>query len=91
LNEWAIGFYTELDFKNEAQNQKALRQILVENNVKGVNVPKVFDELCTRRLLVSEWMDGIKLSDCTPEEIKEVTPFAQEAFLVQLFEAGLLQ
>lgn len=24
LNEWAVGFYTELDFCNEAQNQMRL-------------------------------------------------------------------
>jgi predicted unusual protein kinase regulating ubiquinone biosynthesis (AarF/ABC1/UbiB family) len=33
-------------------------------------------------------VDGKKLSDCTTEEIAEVTPYAQEAFLTQLFEAG---
>ena len=25
LNEWAIGFYTELDFLNEAANQQTLK------------------------------------------------------------------
>ena len=88
LNEWSIGFYTELDFNNEAQNQKRLRQILIDNNIKGVTVPKVFDELCTRRILVSEWVDGKKLSECTTEQIAKVTPYAQEAFLVQLFSEG---
>lgn len=88
LNEWSIGFYTELDFQNEAKNQRTLRNILIDNDIKGVTVPKVYDELCTRRILVSEWIDGKKLSDCTDEEIAEVTPFAQEAFLTQLFEAG---
>jgi len=48
----------------------------------------VYEEYCTRRLLVSEWMEGRKLSDCAPEQIRKVTPFAQEAFLVQLFEEG---
>lgn len=91
LNEFSIGFYTELDFQNEAKNQKALRKILKDDyQIKGITVPKVYDELCTRRILVSEWIDGKKLSECTSEEIKEVTPIAQEAFLVQLFEAGLL-
>jgi len=28
LNEWAVGFYTELDFKNEGANQQKMRQIL---------------------------------------------------------------
>jgi hypothetical protein len=88
LNEWSIGFYTELDFNNEARNQQRLRDLLIEKNIKGVTVPKVYHELCTRRLLVSEWIDGKKLSDASDEEINRVTPLAQEAFLTQLFDAG---
>lgn len=37
---------------------------------------------------MSEWMDGVKLSECSKEEIKEITAVAQEAFLTQLFENG---
>jgi predicted unusual protein kinase regulating ubiquinone biosynthesis (AarF/ABC1/UbiB family) len=88
LNEWSIGFYTELDFNNEARNQQRLRDMMIEKKIKGVTVPKVYHELCTRRLLVSEWIDGKKLSDASKEEINRVTPLAQEAFLTQLFEAG---
>jgi len=88
LNEWAIGFYTELDFKNEANNQRTLRRTLIDNDIQGITVPKVYDEYCTRRILVSEWIDGKKLSECTQEQIKKITPIAQEAFLVQLFEEG---
>ena len=88
LNEWAIGFYTELDFENEARNQIALRNMLRDKNIKNVTVPYVYDELCTRRILVSEFMEGKKLSECSDEEIGEITPMAQEAFLTQLFEVG---
>ena len=88
LNEWAIGFYTELDFANEAYNQQRLRQILLDRNVTSVMIPKVYEELCTRRILVSEWIDGKKLSDCSTDVIADVTPAAQEAFLLQLFDAG---
>ena len=88
LNEWSIGFYTELDFANEARNQKKLRQNLKDNGIKGVTVPRVYEDLCTRRILVSEWMDGIKLSSCTDEEIGKLIPMCQEAFLTQLFETG---
>ena len=62
--------------------------LLIDNNIQGVMVPKVYEDLCTRRILVSEWVDGKKLSECSTEEIAEVTPYAQEAFLTQLFEAG---
>jgi len=88
LNEFAIGFYTELDFKNEGKNQMKLKALLEEQNVKGVIVPAVFDELSTRRILVSEWVDGVKLSSCEQEEIAALTPVAQEAFLVQLLSVG---
>mmetsp|Transcript_17962 Transcript_17962/g.36203 ORF Transcript_17962/g.36203 Transcript_17962/m.36203 type:complete len:989 (+) Transcript_17962:82-3048(+) len=88
LNEWAIGFYTELDFENEARNQITLRNMLRDKKIKHVTVPAVYEDLCTRRILVSEWMDGKKLSDCSDEDIGEITPMAQEAFLTQLFEVG---
>ena len=88
LNEWAIGFYTELDFENEARNQITLRNMLRDKNIKNVTVPYVYDELCTRRILVSEFMEGKKLSECSDDEIGQITPMAQEAFLTQLFEVG---
>lgn len=88
LNEWAIGFYTELDFVNESKNQKRLRDAFVARGIKGITVPRIFEEYCTRRILVSEWMDGVKLSTCTQEEIREATAISQEAFLNQLFEDG---
>jgi predicted unusual protein kinase regulating ubiquinone biosynthesis (AarF/ABC1/UbiB family) len=88
LNEWSIGFYTELDFQNEARNQQRLRDALKERGVKGVTVPKVYEDMCTRRILVSQWMDGQKLSSCSDEEIGQLIPMCQEAFLTQLFEVG---
>lgn len=88
LNEWAIGFYTELDFLNEAANQIKLKERLTAEGVTGLYVPKVYEEYCTRRILVSEWMDGVKLSKCPPDLIAELIPDAQEAFLTQLLQIG---
>jgi len=89
LNEWSIGFYSELDFLNEARNQERLRTDMAAAGIRGITVPRVVEDLCTRRVLVMEWMDGVKLSDCGPEEIRDVTAIAQEAFLTQLFETGV--
>jgi len=88
LNEWAIGFYTELDFTNEAANQMKLKRLLTENGVAGVYIPGVYEEYCTRRLLVTEWIDGCKLSECPPEEIREYIAVGQECFLTQLLQVG---
>ena len=89
LNEWAVGFYTELDFLNEASNQQRLRDLVLDQEkVSGVYVPRVYHELSTRRVLVSEWIDGVKLSDCPKDEIRELIGVGQECFLVQLLQVG---
>ena len=88
LNEWAVGFYTELDFQNELRNQKRIKQLLIDENVQGVYVPEVYEEYTTRRVLVTEWVDGVKLSQCSPEEVKELIAVGQEAFLIQLLQVG---
>ncbi len=89
LNEWAVGFYTELDFLNEACNQKRIQALLKANNVTGIYIPNVYTNLCTRRVLVSEWIDGQKLSSCSQQQINDLIPQAQEAFLTQLLQVGL--
>jgi len=88
LNEWAIGFFTELDFSNEARNAQRMRDSLAAAGITGVYVPLVFFEHSTRRVLVTEWVDGVKLTDCSPEEIKELIAVGQEAFLTQLLTLG---
>ncbi|EKX38103.1 hypothetical protein GUITHDRAFT_77443 [Guillardia theta CCMP2712] len=77
-----------LDFMNECANQKKLKGLLEEQMVEGMYVPEVYEELCTRRLLVTEWVDGVKLSECSPEEIREVIGIGQESFLTQLLQVG---
>ena len=89
LNEWAVGFYTELDFLNEASNQQRLRDLIMDQEkVSGVYVPEVYHELSTRRVLVTEWIDGTKLSDCPKDEIRKLIGVGQECFLVQLLQVG---
>ena len=59
-----------------------------QEKVRGVYVPKVYHDYCTRRVLVTEWIDGEKLSDCPKEEIRELIGVGQECFLVQLLQVG---
>lgn len=35
LNEWAVGFYTELDFLNEAANQQRICDLMVQERITG--------------------------------------------------------
>merc|ERR1719484_263376 len=87
FNEWAVGFYTELDFVNEARNQVRMRDALVGRAPRGY-VPAVYEDLTTPRLLVSEWLDGVKLSELPAAETRRLIDVGQEAFLIQLLELG---
>jgi len=89
LNEWAVGFYTELDFTNEAKNQRKLKTLLAEQGLEGgVYIPEVYESFSTRRLLITEWVDGVKLSDVPADELKEYIAVGQECFLTQLLQVG---
>ena len=89
LEAWAEGFYTELDFINEANNQIKFKKIIVEDQrLEGIYVPDVYMDYCRRRILVSEWIDGIKLTDAPKDEIAKNVALSQECFLRQLLEVG---
>eukprot|EP00667_Euglena_gracilis_P001792 EG_transcript_1795 len=88
FDEFAARFYVELDFGHEAANQRRLRELLQGCGVRGVYVPEVYRS--THRLILSEWIDSVKLSDCGPEDIRALTPVAKECFLVQLLQVGFL-
>ncbi|KAF3007010.1 hypothetical protein E8E14_008779 [Neopestalotiopsis sp. 37M] len=55
----------ETDFESEARNSETMRQLISsEPSLKGrVYVPKVYPEFTTRRILVTEWIEGIRLWD----------------------------
>ncbi|ORC90588.1 ABC transporter [Trypanosoma theileri] len=57
----AEGTRREINFSIEANNAKRIRQDFAHNI--NVYVPKVYDEYATSRLLVMEWVDGVKLID----------------------------
>lgn len=57
----------ETDFLNEAQNSETMRRLVnSEPALKGrVYVPQVYSELTSRRVLTTEWIEGIRLWDRT--------------------------
>ena len=51
----------ELDFRGEADNVERIASAFTQR--KGVGFPKVRRELSTARILTTEWIDGVKVSD----------------------------
>lgn len=55
----------ETDFINEAKNSETMRDLVnSEKSLKGrVYIPTVYSEFTTRRVLTTEWIEGVRLWD----------------------------
>ncbi len=91
VDEFSTMLREELDYTREAQNADRLRKNL--QDVKDVHIPKVHWELTTRRVLVQELIQGIKISDI--DELRKQGLDTQSlaeriaaVFLKQVFEDG---
>ncbi|RST60261.1 ABC1 kinase family protein [Siminovitchia terrae] len=82
----------ELDFTKEKETL-----LYFQERFKGreiVQIPKVYTEFCTSKVLVMEWVDGIKITDSTEIDQLNVTrkQLAQrliKVFLPQWLEPGI--
>ncbi|DBB04853.1 TPA: hypothetical protein ACH3X3_010141 [Trebouxia sp. C0006] len=90
LSTFAEGLYTEMDFRNEALNMECMTMLMEQSEFgsRDVIIPKPVMERTTRRVLVMDWVTGVKLTGLPPEEIRCLVATGQEAFLTQLLEVG---
>ena len=91
VDEFSILMREELDFTREGQNTDRLRANL--SGFKSVIVPKVCWDLTTRRILVLERIEGIKVSDVDAlrDMGVDTTDLAERlvgVFLKQIYEDG---
>jgi ubiquinone biosynthesis protein len=71
---FASALSAQLDFRLEAENNRRLAKNF-EHEPK-IDVPRLYDDLCTQRVLTMEFIDGVK-----PTEVKEDRPgLAQAGF-----------
>jgi len=77
----------EKEKENEARNQQSFKQELGLRKCK-VHVPLVFSQFTTQRVIVTEWIDGIKLADAPKDQIRSLIPDGVELFLIQLLDMG---
>ncbi len=83
--------YEEIDFVTEAANCKRFKEMFKDDET--IYIPEVYDEYTTRRLLVLEWIDGIKINDYTALEAAgidrlEVANRTVQAYFHQFFNEG---
>jgi predicted unusual protein kinase regulating ubiquinone biosynthesis (AarF/ABC1/UbiB family) len=53
--------YEEIDYVREAANARRFREMFRDR--QAICIPRVHDEYVSRRVLVLEWVDGIKIND----------------------------
>jgi aarF domain-containing kinase len=73
LASFATGFFNELDFRQEARNQDEARTSVLKRMSGRIYIPKVIFEHCTRRVLVTEFIYGTKLTDCEDADLRRLT------------------
>ena len=83
--------YEEIDFVTEAANCKRFKEMFKDDET--IYIPEIYDEYTTRRLLVLEWIDGIKINDYTTLEAAgidrlEVANRTVQAYFHQFFDEG---
>jgi ubiquinone biosynthesis protein len=89
LDEFAKGLRAELDFRREADAMTEMAMFLGEG--ASVRVPKVYRELCGKRLLVQERFEGFTVADRDELARSTVEPIALGEKLLRCFLEQILR
>jgi len=81
----------EMDLRLEAAAANELQENFINDD--RFLVPKIFWSYTTKRMLVSSWVDGIKINDLDGiragnQDIETITKNSAEAFFLQVFRDG---
>lgn len=91
IDEFAAGVFAELDYEQEARNAAEFDRSFAADT--GVRVPRVYAELCTRRVIVLKNVEDIKITDyeglaAAGVSRREVARKLFETYLTQVFTHG---
>ena len=87
LDEWAERFFEELDYVNEGNNATKFAEMM-KDDLPQVVVPKTYNELTSRKVLTSEWIEGEKLSQSTEDDVGSLVNVGVICYLKQLLDTG---
>jgi predicted unusual protein kinase regulating ubiquinone biosynthesis (AarF/ABC1/UbiB family) len=91
LNEFRTTIAAELDYSQEVRNAETFRKNFA--SWREVYVPRIFPIFSTNRLIVMEFIEGLKVTDIEPLEAAghhphEVVKLLARTYLKQLLEDG---
>ncbi len=90
-HEFERTIFEELDYVREAANAKRFQAMFKDDPT--IYIPRVYDQYVSRRVLVLEWIDGIKINayaalDAAGINRLEVAKRTAYAYFYQFFEIG---
>jgi hypothetical protein len=85
-NEWGRGFIAELDYKQEARSTIRFNEEMQKRKLDAVCAPIVISDYSTEQILVTGWVDGVRLDRSEAEDIPRLCSVALNAYLVMLLE-----
>merc|ERR1711923_31170 len=88
LDTFANATMKELDYINESANQRKCKMELEPRLKNKIYVPEVYEKYTTRKVLVTEWIEGLKLAASPASVINRLIPVGVECFLIQLLDTG---
>lgn len=91
FDELTARLYEELDYELEARHQKLYAWM--HRDEKNVHVPNVVDDLSTKRLLTSEWVEGEKILNFVSAPVEQRNELALNMFrawYVPLYYYGII-
>ncbi len=91
FREFKRTIYEEIDYVTEAANAKRFKEIFKDDPT--IYIPRVYDEYISRRVLVLEWVEGIKVNDYARLDAEhidrlEVAKRTVRAYFHQFFNVG---
>jgi ubiquinone biosynthesis protein len=94
VEDYRLTLLRELDYEREARNTERVYNNFV--NDERVIIPRVYKEFSSSRILVQEYIAGIKLSDIAAIEAqgldrRQISALGSEAFLSQILLHGFFQ
>ncbi len=72
MDEFAITLWEELDYESEADNAERFQEMYAKN--PAVQIPRIYRELSTKRVIVLEDVTAIKLTDLEAMEAAGIDP-----------------
>jgi len=90
VDEWGRGFVAETDYIYEAQNTETFVKAMQNRGLDAVTAPIVVRNLSTRKVLVTEWVDGTRLDRDKSPDVPRLCAVAINAYLTMLLDTGCL-